>query len=241
MYKTFPFIIATSFCLLLQTEGCGRTPTRPNPPTTTLSPLTDNSTLPENHRLPCTANETIERDCLNGGTCFATFVEYRLLQCQCPKRYVGDKCQMIDPTIIFGIEDDEDKVTKAGLAAGITALILFLTVLIFILIWHKRYKRRREREKAEKAEQLKNLNNGDLNNGNYKPPLPLTNNRDSYVETIPLTSLPLNQTNNLEIQPEESKPLMSSDNNSDTCRLSFISSIQYADDSDSGATSATFV
>ena len=34
--------------------------------------------------------------------------------------------------------EDEEKVTKAGLAAGLTALILFLTVLILIIIWHRR-------------------------------------------------------------------------------------------------------
>ncbi|XP_071130784.1 uncharacterized protein [Mytilus edulis] len=233
MIKNLPLVIILGFYVLIFTEGCGRTPSQPSPPVTTPGP-SENSTIPENHRLSCTENETFQTACLNGGSCFATYVEYRTIQCACPKKYVGDRCQMIDPTIIFGRENEE-KVTKAGLAAGLTALILFLTVLIFILIWHRRYKRRKDREKQNKEEQRIQYNNGDLNNGNYKPAL-TSRNRDNYVESIPLTSLPYNQREE-EIHKEEEKPLQSSQNSSfsDSDSRKLLASIKFMDDDDSGA------
>lgn len=64
----------------LFSEGCGRTPSQPSPPVTTPGP-SENSTIPENHRLSCTENETYQTACLNGGSCFATYIEYRTIQC----------------------------------------------------------------------------------------------------------------------------------------------------------------
>ena len=242
MFKIPPLVTALGFYLLLYTEGCGRTPAKPAPPPTT-TPSYVNSTVPENHRLACTENETQQKACLHGGTCLASVLDnYRTISCQCPDKYVGDRCQMIDPTIIFGREEKE-KVTRAGLAAGITALILFLTVLIFILIWHRRYKRKKEREKEEKQKQQEEslLKNGDLNNGNYKPALNLSRNRDSYSERIPLTELPLNQTD--EIKKEEERPLQENFtfSDSDIKRLSILSYIRFVDDDDDVGAVATNV
>ena len=59
--------------------------------------------VPENNRLPCTTNETLAKSCLNGGTCLASDIASNVKQisCQCPDKYVGDRCQIIDTTIIF--------------------------------------------------------------------------------------------------------------------------------------------
>ena len=37
--------------------------------------------IPENHRLSCSDNETKTVACLNGGSCFAVYVEDRTVQC----------------------------------------------------------------------------------------------------------------------------------------------------------------
>jgi hypothetical protein len=63
-------------------EGCGRTPAKPAPPPTT-TPSYVNSTVPENHRLACTENETQQKACLHGGTCLASVLDnYRTISCQ---------------------------------------------------------------------------------------------------------------------------------------------------------------
>lgn len=234
MIKLPPLVAVLGFYLLIYTEGCGRTPATPAPPVVT-TPSYVNTTIPENHRLVCNENETQKTACLHGGSCQATILDdYRTISCACPKKYIGDRCQMIDPTIIFGMENEE-RVTKAGLAVGITALVLFLTVLIFIIIWHRRYRKRRSREKEEKVKEQERalLQKPDLSNGNYKPSVN-SRNRDSYRETIPLTLLPLTQIEP-EIQKEEEKLLNKDKQKSnfserEVKRLSLLSYIPYADE-----------
>jgi hypothetical protein len=66
----------------LISDGCVR-----NVPTDLPQPTqnSDNGykVVPENHRLPCTMNETLAKSCLNGGTCFASHIATKLRQISC--------------------------------------------------------------------------------------------------------------------------------------------------------------
>jgi hypothetical protein len=70
------------FHVYLISDGCVR-----NVPTDLPQPKqkSDNGykVVPENHRLPCTWNETLAKSCLNGGTCFASHIATNLKQLSC--------------------------------------------------------------------------------------------------------------------------------------------------------------
>ncbi|XP_071166066.1 uncharacterized protein [Mytilus edulis] len=92
--------------------------------------------IPENHRLSCSDNETKALACLNGGSCFAVYVEDRTVQCACYSKYIGRRCEMIDPEIIFDDKETEQKEVAIGLISGFAASIfLFIVFLIIGCVW----------------------------------------------------------------------------------------------------------
>lgn len=71
-----------AFQVFLISDGCNRNvPT--NVPTSNKKPNNGYTVVPENHRLPCTANETLAKSCLNGGTCFASDIASNVKQISC--------------------------------------------------------------------------------------------------------------------------------------------------------------
>ncbi|XP_027043336.1 protein spitz-like [Pocillopora damicornis] len=55
------------------------------------------------HKLPCTAEEDQEMQCLNGGTCFALRIgQDRARACHCLSEFTGERCQYrrIDPDLL---------------------------------------------------------------------------------------------------------------------------------------------
>ncbi|XP_021357473.1 uncharacterized protein LOC110453006 isoform X2 [Mizuhopecten yessoensis] len=134
-------------------KGCGRTPvTKPQgeEDVTVITP-------PENaeeHRDNCTNDEYFTQGCLNGGKCFVVVIDsIRLLNCHCPSDYIGKRCELFDfqPG---GQEEGKDRIATAGVAVLTVAGVLFVTVLIFIAIWRKRYLRKKSSEKAKDKEKL---------------------------------------------------------------------------------------
>ncbi|OPL33613.1 hypothetical protein AM593_03885, partial [Mytilus galloprovincialis] len=84
-------------------------------PTPTITPTcseVNSQMIPENHRLSCSDNETKTVACLNGGSCFAVYVEDRTVQCACYSKYIGRRCEMIDPEIIF---DDKENLLATNI------------------------------------------------------------------------------------------------------------------------------
>ncbi|XP_063431204.1 uncharacterized protein LOC134713855 [Mytilus trossulus] len=118
----------------------------------------NNQTIPENHRLECTENETRTLACLNGGSCFAVYVEDRVVECACLNKYIGNRCEMIDPEIIFD-QLAREKEVRIGFISGFTALIILLVIVILILIWCKI--RRRKKPKNSKSKSYEEVGQSD--------------------------------------------------------------------------------
>ncbi|XP_063431210.1 uncharacterized protein LOC134713858 [Mytilus trossulus] len=92
--------------------------------------------IPENHRLACSDNETLTLACLNGGSCFAVYVEGRIVQCACISKYIGRRCEMIDPEMIFDDKENGQEEVAIGLISGFAASIfLFFVFLIIGCVW----------------------------------------------------------------------------------------------------------
>ncbi|VDI76440.1 Hypothetical predicted protein [Mytilus galloprovincialis] len=118
--------------LFVCTEGCRRSSDSSNKITVKVN----NETIPENHRLFCTKNETRSLACLNGGSCFAVYIEDRTVQCACYSKYKGRRCEMIDPEIIFDDKETGQKEVAIGLISGFAASIfLFIVFVIIGCVW----------------------------------------------------------------------------------------------------------
>lgn len=139
----FPFFSL----LFVYTEGCIRSSGNSN-----LGKLThkvNNQTIPENHRLNCTDNETQTLACLNGGSCFAIYVADRVVECACLNKYIGNRCEMIDPEIIFDQSAREEEV-RIGFISGFTALIILFLIVILILIWFRMKRSKKAKDNNSK-------------------------------------------------------------------------------------------
>ncbi|XP_052100702.1 uncharacterized protein LOC127734719 isoform X5 [Mytilus californianus] len=112
----------------------------------------NNQTIPENHRLNCTDNETYTLACLNGGSCFVVYVdvEDRVVGCACLNKYIGNRCEITDPEIIFD-QSAREKEVRIGFISGFTALIILLLIVIVILIWFKMKRCKKEKGSNRKS------------------------------------------------------------------------------------------
>ena len=139
----FLYLLNLWILLFLQIgiDGCVR-----NVPTDLPQPKqkSDNGykVVPENHRLLCTTNETLAKLCLNGGTCFASQIatNVRQISCQCPDKYAGHRCQMIDTTIIFERKPKKSLSTVSLVAIpifGVLGLIVFIILIFRCIKWNK--------------------------------------------------------------------------------------------------------
>ncbi|XP_052095709.1 uncharacterized protein LOC127731019 [Mytilus californianus] len=127
--------------MVVFTEGCMRSSN--NSTESKMKYKVNNQTIPENHRLGCTFNETQTLACLNGGSCFAVEVGGRIVQCACYTKYVGNRCEMIDPEMIFGPSEKEKEV-RIGLISGVTAYIILILIVVLVVIYCKKIKNRRK-------------------------------------------------------------------------------------------------
>ncbi|XP_052100701.1 uncharacterized protein LOC127734719 isoform X4 [Mytilus californianus] len=112
----------------------------------------NNQTIPENHRLNCTDNETYTLACLNGGSCFVVYVdvEDRVVGCACLNKYIGNRCEITDPEIIFD-QSAREKEVRIGFISGFTALIILLLIVIVILIWFKMKRSKKAKDTKSKS------------------------------------------------------------------------------------------
>ncbi|XP_071158559.1 uncharacterized protein [Mytilus edulis] len=124
------------------TEGCMRSSTE-NSTVSKMKYNINNQTIPENHRLGCTYNETQTLACLNGGSCFAVEVGDRIVQCACYTKYVGIRCEMIDPEMIFG-PSEKEKDVRTGLISGATAYLILILIAVLVVLYCKKIKKRRK-------------------------------------------------------------------------------------------------
>ncbi|XP_060064140.1 pro-neuregulin-2, membrane-bound isoform-like [Ylistrum balloti] len=153
MLRTPALLLLLAPLLLQLAEGCGRTPvTKPQgeEDVTVVTPTEDT----ELHRDNCTDQEVNTQGCLQGGTCFAVVIDsIRVLNCQCPDNYIGTRCELFD----FHPDsqgENKDRIATAGVAVLTVAGVLFVTVLIFIGVWRKRYLRKKRSENEKDKEKL---------------------------------------------------------------------------------------
>ncbi|XP_033740264.1 uncharacterized protein LOC117327415 isoform X1 [Pecten maximus] len=179
-------------CVLGQGKGCGRTPvTKPqgDEEEVTVTVPTENA---EHHRDNCTEDEVNQQGCLNDGICFVVIIDaIRILNCQCPGTHIGTRCELLDfqPG---GQEEGKDRIATAGVAALTVAGVLFVTILIFIVIWRKRYLRKKEQNGNDKEK----LQDTVKSNGSpsYFPQvrgegLSSTARHNQVPEAVPLTTM----------------------------------------------------
>ncbi|XP_052100707.1 uncharacterized protein LOC127734743 [Mytilus californianus] len=119
--------------MFIYAEGCMRCSDSSNLDKITFT--VNNETIPENHRLNCTDNETQSLACLNGGSCFAIYVEDRIVQCACFTKYIGSRCEMIDPEIIF--DQTRQRKVRIGYISGFGGLG-YLLLIVFLAIVYKK-------------------------------------------------------------------------------------------------------
>ncbi|KAK6170972.1 hypothetical protein SNE40_019244 [Patella caerulea] len=127
-----------------QTEGCGRTPSKPQ---TTASPLDSVTQEILTHRHPCTDEEAQRSQCLNGGECYAIDLHggNRSVYCQCLKIYQGQRCEEISPDIF--VQTGKEVVT-ASVAAGV---VLVIIILVIIIVYYVVKIRKRRAESPERV------------------------------------------------------------------------------------------
>ncbi|XP_048761513.1 pro-neuregulin-3, membrane-bound isoform-like [Ostrea edulis] len=157
MHQLPPLLLVILCTLFTAVYSCGRTPATPRP--TTVAPVTVTTGF-VSHRKPCTKNETEAQNCLNGGTCFVLEIEVgegRTTHCQCRENYIGKNCFYIDPTLIFQQERD-DQVKAASIAASVVGIVLFVTVIVCVLVLHKRYVRKKKQEQEKENIKLQSVN-----------------------------------------------------------------------------------
>ncbi|XP_071167825.1 uncharacterized protein [Mytilus edulis] len=118
--------------LFVCTDGCRRRSDNSN----RIIFRVNNETIPENHRLHCTDNETQDVACLNGGSCFAVYVEDRTVQCACLTKYIGSRCEMIDPEIIFEqYETKSQRKVKIACISGFGGLGYVLLIIVLAIVY----------------------------------------------------------------------------------------------------------
>ncbi|BFZ17416.1 hypothetical protein BsWGS_20456 [Bradybaena similaris] len=134
--------------LLHLSHGCGRTPARTKPASTTATPYEQTTPTPQAHttrfssggRQECTQEETQSAACLHGGECFALdLLGTRSPYCQCMEMWRGPRCEEMDADIYV---ITADKVEKASIAAGVVVLIIVISVVIVYLVVRKRKQRK---------------------------------------------------------------------------------------------------
>lgn len=161
-----PLLRLLSSCYSLMfifTEGCMRGSDSSN-----LDKITytiNNETIPRNHRLNCTDNETQSLSCLNGGSCFAVYVEDRIVQCACFAKYIGSRCEMIDPEIIFDQSETRQRKVRIAFISGFGGLGYLLLIAVLAIVYKKCTKQRSNRDGIEI--------NGDVQNSDPSA-IPLT-------------------------------------------------------------------
>ncbi|XP_063431203.1 uncharacterized protein LOC134713854 [Mytilus trossulus] len=116
--------------------GCIRKSDNSNP--SKIDNEENNQIILENYRLSCSDNETKALSCLNGGSCFVVYVEDRIVKCACSNKYIGKRCEMIDPEIIFRQSENEGKDARNGFIIGFIVIIILLLIALFVLIYLKR-------------------------------------------------------------------------------------------------------
>ncbi|KAJ8318527.1 hypothetical protein KUTeg_003618 [Tegillarca granosa] len=140
------------------TVGCGRFPATPPPTTTTAETPTTDSGVNTLH-LPCTEAEENATACRYGGECFVLEIGgIRSAQCKCPRGYLPPRCNELDPNVFWNDYQRPDRVASAGIAASVVAVVLFVTVLVCIVIWRRRYLRKKNSKPTQ------NGKNGSLMN-----------------------------------------------------------------------------
>ncbi|KAK6170970.1 hypothetical protein SNE40_019244 [Patella caerulea] len=127
-------------------EGCGRTPSKPQ---TTASPLDSVTQEILTHRHPCTDEEAQRSQCLNGGECYAIDLHggNRSVYCQCLKIYQGQRCEEISPDIFGELQTGKEVVT-ASVAAGV---VLVIIILVIIIVYYVVKIRKRRAESPERV------------------------------------------------------------------------------------------
>lgn len=118
------------------TEGCGRVPATPAPPTTPRPTVT--SINGSASRLECDYSEITKASCYNGGTCYILVLENtRVPNCICTKEYTGMKCEELDIENIHP-STERDHITTAkiaGITAGVVAFVVLVMAIISIVIY----------------------------------------------------------------------------------------------------------
>ncbi|XP_046584716.1 pro-neuregulin-2, membrane-bound isoform-like isoform X2 [Haliotis rubra] len=135
------FIEIILVCMLSVNDACGRVPGKP----TTPAPVPDTTTEAFSHRKPCTDSEKHKKGCLQNGECFAVHLGgNRTLSCKCPEMFTGQRCEELSPDIFEKLREEE-KVVTASIAAGVSVLIISLTMgIIYAVVKVKRRRNRQE-------------------------------------------------------------------------------------------------
>ncbi|CAE1282271.1 unnamed protein product [Acanthosepion pharaonis] len=121
-------------------DACGRKPARPTATTTTTTQATTEVTTIYTERwLNCSSEEIQKTGCLNGGRCFAMLLGgTRVSACQCPASYTGRRCQEIN----YLPARSNNRLRTAGIAAGISSLLLILVFGVCVFVIFIRRKRK---------------------------------------------------------------------------------------------------
>ncbi|GFR65560.1 pro-neuregulin-3, membrane-bound isoform-like isoform X2 [Elysia marginata] len=129
-------------------DGCGRTPARTKPATTTPSPgggrpTTTSSVRPSGRSAPqleCTPAEEKKAACLNRGQCFALdLVGSRSAHCHCEKGWTGARCHRVDEDY-FVLQAEH--VIAGSVAAGVALVVIVATIVVVCLVLKKRKERK---------------------------------------------------------------------------------------------------
>lgn len=140
MQALFTVIFILGLALQCFVDACGRKPARPTATTTTTSQATTEVTTIYTERwLNCSSEEIQKTGCLNGGRCFAMLLGgTRVSACQCPASYTGRRCQEIN----YLPARSNNRLRTAGIAAGISSLLLILVFGVCVFVIFIRRKRK---------------------------------------------------------------------------------------------------
>ncbi|VDI63176.1 Hypothetical predicted protein, partial [Mytilus galloprovincialis] len=61
----------------------------------------------------------------------------------CYTKYVGIRCEMIDPEMIFG-PSEKEKDVRTGLISGATAYLILILIAVLVVLYCKKIKKRRK-------------------------------------------------------------------------------------------------
>ncbi|RUS82084.1 hypothetical protein EGW08_010161 [Elysia chlorotica] len=132
-------------------DGCGRTPARTKPTSTTPSPDGVRTTTADpggtglSVQLECTPAEVSKAACLHGGECFALdLLDTRSAHCHCEAGWTGKRCERVDEEY-FGEFLQAQHVIAASVAAGVFFVCIIATIIIVCLVLKKKKQQRRNR------------------------------------------------------------------------------------------------